>query len=513
MKKVKSILYFIVTFIFLSYPIECKAESFTLTADTIEILSDGADLLSYSGSVAFDFASLYAFSADSNKSWQSVLENYLGKQNIFTINGQQFTARNLTQSEIEDLQDLILYDDDGNIINLTNIYYAENDNGYITEKFYCKNDGSIAYLDSQQNNPALDVQFGGHEMSYLEWQTAFSGLYNDIGDTELNYSLNENIDLSNVNVSCYYIVGTHASNGQYEYNIIYIPNAYNSICTVSNWSTYPAYLYCNPSVYDPVIFASYNHMHNTSYNVRYNGIVYPYMYDYAGFFRPGNFITFSEFLSSSANSRVQYCIDYNGFSYDENIASLYNSNDIVSFKQVDNIGDTLDISKAYPYSVLNDFVSDIDAVAPTPNVNFDKTQPITDINYPLTYEFDLTISDVAIPFPDSMVIDNSPDIEYPLEEEIDVNLISNNIPIISGLQNKFPFSIPWDIYNLVNGLSVARETPSIQHTIEIPIINYDWEIDLDLSMYDDSAELFRSLFLILFIIGLAVFSYQHFFGS
>lgn len=92
-------------------------------------------------------------------------------------------------------------------------------------------------------------------------------------------------------------------------------------------------------------------------------------------------------------------------------------------------------------------------------------------------------------------------------------ILPENIPILSNLEYRFPFSIPFDLYKLAKGLSVPRETPYIDTVIIIPGINYSWHINYDLHAFDNVAELFRLLELILFIVALAVFSYDHFFGS
>ena len=93
------------------------------------------------------------------------------------------------------------------------------------------------------------------------------------------------------------------------------------------------------------------------------------------------------------------------------------------------------------------------------------------------------------------------------------NDLTNNVPVLNNLEKRFPFSIPWDIYTLLKGLDVQRETPYIDTTVTIPGINYEWHIEYDLSDFDNIASLFRTLELILFIIGLCWISYDHFFGK
>lgn len=91
--------------------------------------------------------------------------------------------------------------------------------------------------------------------------------------------------------------------------------------------------------------------------------------------------------------------------------------------------------------------------------------------------------------------------------------LTDGLPVLNNLQKRFPFSIPFDIYNLLTGLSAERTTPYINTDIVIPGINYTWHFEYDLHAFDDTAALFRTLFLIFFIIGLAWLSYDHFFGS
>lgn len=106
--------------------------------------------------------------------------------------------------------------------------------------------------------------------------------------------------------------------------------------------------------------------------------------------------------------------------------------------------------------------------------------------------------------------------ERPQEGEIIGNItdpiLPENIPILSNLEKRFPFSIPFDMYKMLKGLSVPRETPVIDISFVIPRANIEWEIYYDLEPFDDTARLFRVLFLITYIIGLAYFSYDHFFG-
>lgn len=148
------------------------------------------------------------------------------------------------------------------------------------------------------------------------------------------------------------------------------------------------------------------------------------------------------------------------------------------------------------------------------NNNYNNSNPTTINNYPFTIT-NSSVPNYSTNFDYSSGLDeliNTPGLGT------DIGLIPStslptSLPILQNLQRRFPFSIPWDIYNLLSSLSADRTPPLLEYTLTIPVINYDWDISIDFSMYDDVAELFRLCFLILFIIALAIFSYNHFFGS
>ena len=226
MRKLKTFFYLFITFIFLSSPIKAKASSFALSADAISLLGDGIDMLSYSGSIPYGYLGAIAFSQDANKSYQDVLEDYLGKADVFSLNGVTVTARQLTSQEIASIGNVSIYDDDGNLVNLADLYYAECDNGYFTEHIYCKNDGSPCYLDDAKTNPALDVKFGGSDMSYLDWQNAYNAINQQLEQGGYNYGLN-GASVSNKS----YFVFFAPYNGAWAYSL-FVPNQYEEGVTV-----------------------------------------------------------------------------------------------------------------------------------------------------------------------------------------------------------------------------------------------------------------------------------------
>lgn len=192
-----------------------------------------------------------------------------------------------------------------------------------------------------------------------------------------------------------------------------------------------------------------------------------------------------------------------------NVDSLNQDLQNVSFLiPVDNqnsVGDTVNYTN-YTTRNVNKYT--------TINNNYDQTKNITENNFPITQN--ITYPNYTPTFNYYTIYNetvNNPNTGGGDIGNIESPSLPSDIPILSNLEKRFPFSIPFDIYNLLTGLAVERETPYIDTTINIPCVNYDWHIDYDLSAWNGVASLFRTLFLISFIIGLAWFSYDHFFGN
>lgn len=71
-----------------------------------------------------------------------------------------------------------------------------------------------------------------------------------------------------------------------------------------------------------------------------------------------------------------------------------------------------------------------------------------------------------------------------------------------GLQNVFPFCIPFDIYAFFECLAAEPEAPAFTWRFYIPGI-CDEEIEIDLAAFDSAARILRTMELLLFIVGLA----------
>lgn len=192
--------------------------------------------------------------------------------------------------------------------------------------------------------------------------------------------------------------------------------------------------------------------------------------------------------------------------------------------------------------VLSEFGSDYDDniyyivfVEPyevSDTVNYDKlvNQHITrNYNYNTEYNvsYPSTINNYPITINNTSVPDYSPTVNYyttinnyynsPQINDTNQNIQDETppttVPLLSNLEKRFPFSIPWDLKALFDGMISEREAPCFSWSLYIPYIDYTWNVVIDFSMYDTQARIFRTCFLILFIVGLAKFAYSHYFGS
>lgn len=66
----------------------------------------------------------------------------------------------------------------------------------------------------------------------------------------------------------------------------------------------------------------------------------------------------------------------------------------------------------------------------------------------------------------------------------------------------FPFCIPFDLVDCIRLFSAEPETPKIDVPMHFPIVNVDYTFTIDLKDFDGVAKICRSMFLIMFIIGL-----------
>lgn len=74
--------------------------------------------------------------------------------------------------------------------------------------------------------------------------------------------------------------------------------------------------------------------------------------------------------------------------------------------------------------------------------------------------------------------------------------------LVFDLREFFPFCIPFDIYNLVTMFVAEPVAPVFEWEIPVPSMGKSFKLEVDLSAWDGIAQLFRTLELVGFIIGL-----------
>lgn len=98
--------------------------------------------------------------------------------------------------------------------------------------------------------------------------------------------------------------------------------------------------------------------------------------------------------------------------------------------------------------------------------------------------------------------------EKEAEEENNASLvpsegsIANNIVVVDGLEDFFPFCIPWDLYNLISYLNVPPEAPEFDVNIGFAGLFNQQTIHMDFSSWDTAARIFRITIVIAFVIFL-----------
>lgn len=420
----------------------------------------------------------------------------------------------------------------GTQLTLTdNIYHVHYDNGYFEGDCYIDSSGKLLGYSDDLGGNLLQIKYGGSIKDTSDWEQLFEDTAQDISDNNMNLNA-DNLSVTGQTFYLFfgdqtgqtrYAEGLYIAN-QYQKGVIVPTNTSNG-STIKSW--YTNNLNCIVKL-NPQNLAPFNNtsvFKVTSGTFRKDNINYNYQVVYRQSSEFGG-LTFGDSYSSWINwtSNGKWFIR-EGYWY--NTTTNNNAqNGNISFKplQVPNGSQIINYNYYYDYDRISELEQQLNNLQDTLNSNYVNSQPVTESNYPIYSDgTHIENSPSEIPFPN---IENYPGYNpMPTPDpsaapsigsdigEVDPTELRSTIPVINNLLNRFPFSIPWDIYGLLSGLSVQRETPYINTTIHIPGINYDWVLDYDLSDFDGIASLFRTLFLIAFILGLAYFSYDHFFGS
>lgn len=145
-------------------------------------------------------------------------------------------------------------------------------------------------------------------------------------------------------------------------------------------------------------------------------------------------------------------------------------------------------------------LDNVDVVNPT-DVENDKVQ--VDVE-------GVTIQDISKPFPDdrTITIDDVGDVVLPDKKPVPKPTDNTDVKdyTLTGIQEVFPFCVPWDFYLLVKTLSAEPKAPKFEWTITY----YDRKkkkeekLEIDFSMFDSVAKVLRTMELLAFIIFLTL---------
>lgn len=126
-----------------------------------------------------------------------------------------------------------------------------------------------------------------------------------------------------------------------------------------------------------------------------------------------------------------------------------------------------------------------------------------DINPTITYiPTSTTADDGTVTRGVSVSVDDTLVQDIPYEKTVnDLNL---DIDTPSVITDKFPFSLPFDVYNIFNLLSAQPEAPKFEIPLKSDELGINENINIDLSEYNWIAEIVRWFLYIAFLVGLAL---------
>ncbi len=138
--------------------------------------------------------------------------------------------------------------------------------------------------------------------------------------------------------------------------------------------------------------------------------------------------------------------------------------------------------------------------------------PSTTLDYPYTGTWDSTLDGIGaiawapstdIPIADTNVI--APTLPGTTDTDIPKvkDFTGKGTDLTFDWKGVFPFCIPFDLIAFLKCLCAEPQPPKIDIPFNVPIVNYKGSVSIDLSKYDEVAALCRTLFDLLFIVGLA----------
>lgn len=504
----KNLKYFSLIFlIFLLFPFKTSAASFVISPESLSGISEGLQDLTVGAYHSFGLSPVNVDKAT------FALSNITKKDFRTSVSMSDFDVitdlSEMPYEYIDVMSNWEYCDSDGTIFNNEGLKYGHFDNGYYSGECIFDSDGNLVYryIEGSVGHRMCQFEFGGSELN----KSAISNAYHNITDiAKLNgFVYSEDSTVNGFNTMYYMWTGGRDRWGNGVTQHMYILNQYQpGLIIPATTGGYINSWYTN----DLSLMDYTNDFGETtvsSGNYSYGGYSYSYRVTFQnGMNFSGSVSSYEQWVNSPWNGA---CFSNVGCIYD---GSLVNEDTAGFIPVTTELNPSQMISISDPYGLDNILSGGIAGVLPVRNVEYVQDEGTDEDNYPVVIPIDIPIGGV-LPFPDEdeEEEEGETEITYPFPDDILIPEGGFDFPILNNLKNKFPFSIPWDIKNMLKSLRANPKAPKFDIVWNVPRINYTWNFSIDLSMFDRQAEIFRTCFLISFIIGLALFSYKHFFGS
>lgn len=368
-----------------------------------------------------------------------------------------------------------IYDSHGNVIPWNNITMASGTSSDANVYFLYNNlTGEILYTSNGSGGYETTLNGKWTDNGWNEFYNVIMpisfGQTNAIMPADISADVKEFVESSEF--SAYMLSADHS------YGVV-VTNTCSPNCVIDHPSGYTfqgstvgAYytafnIFCNDT--SMVYWSGWNSMLGfNSFNGSYYGHNFQYVSKTYNVWNPmfnGGWI----YYHAPTADEYNHVLNELGSDYDDNVYYII-------FVEPYDISDTVNYDKLLNQHVTRNY---------NYNTEYNISYPTTINNYPIT------INNTSVP-------DYSPTINYyttinnyynspqinDSDQELNDDDLTNNIPILSNLQKRFPFSIPWDLKSLFDTMSVTREAPHFHWELYIPYIDYTWVIDIDFSIWD-----------------------------
>lgn len=507
----KKLIYCILPFLILIYaPCIYVKAAFAVDPATLASLSSGAESLQYS---LYASGGLMPYQGNSSQDLTALLNSKLEKRSRYTVTNDDITSSvSIFDAPYEMLQEAMTWDwvgADGSSITIDDLVdarYITFDNGFYSGEAFVNGDGELLYRNitgegSSDRISTAQMRVGGSLASYQDMADAVTAVNQQLSGQSFQYDYND--PTSTNDYSFFYAYGSwggtiaeslYIANMFLPGQIVPINISNNTI--ISSWYTNDL------SLFNHDIILSQGGSSNFSYtegNYSKGGYNYRYKVNF-GTFGSLPQMSYSDWLSD---------INHNATFWEENriytnAMSDYDGSNVGTFAPTEGVFPA-DLSTAMSLAATQTLATALADIKPMPALDDEHAKGVV---FPVSFAWDPDLPWVDEDEEEAVV----PEIGELITDELPIG-DDFSVPLVQGLQGKFPFSIPWDLKNMMKGLRAVRRAPNFNFSLYFRPIDYTWNLNLDLSAFDSLASLFRTCFLILFVIGLCKFSYDHFFGS